>query len=241
MSGPSRLHGLYHRNLPVVVFIAAFLWGISAEKLHIYPPIGTYIAVLAFLAAVVTVWPPEHPLGRAAWIFVFLLVMGFEVRNLYRDRTDRDREEMMVRSREAAQFRAIIDSLTASIQQNQKQFDATMTRVGALLTKSDAVTRIAKDSVDAVTGGDSYPEITIGAGHSAIEGVRLFAAIWKAKAAGAFTYAIQESPDESACGPGAPVIVRGITGTIAANRTVLVPGTLHPSSSKVNHYCVSMQ
>jgi hypothetical protein len=66
---------------------------------------------------------------------VFAVLMAFEVHNLYRDRTQHDREQNEIRKREDDRFAGIL-------KQNQTEFDATM-------NKHDK-------AVSETTGGNSY-------------------------------------------------------------------------------------
>ncbi len=62
----------YHRYLPPVVFLLLAAWGIlSYVVVFTRPPIGTYIAILTFLAVVVTIWPPEGKWAQACWLIAF--------------------------------------------------------------------------------------------------------------------------------------------------------------------------
>lgn len=142
-------------------------------------------------------------------------------------------QQAQARNEEKRAFQAIADGLTATIRTNQREFDMTMKRMEHLAT-------LSRRSIEAVTGGNSYPEITIGTNHADLTSVPLFAAIYKTKAAGSFTYSIQHSP-QNFCTVESPVVVRGETGTIASNNSVLTQGTLHPDASHVNYYCITMQ
>src|SRR5450759_4024127 len=135
----SKLHALYHQGLPVAVLVALSAWGGCVERFHIYPPVGTYIAVLAFLAAVVTIWPTEHPWGRAVWVFAFLLVMVFEVRNLYRDRADHDKSQ------------------AESFKTNREQFEATMRNIETIIEANTDILIKENKNLLQTMGGAGYP------------------------------------------------------------------------------------
>ena len=123
----------------MAVLIALSAWGGCVECFHIYPPVGTYIAVLAFLAAVVTIWPPEHPWGKALWIFAFLLVMVLEVRNLYRDRADHDRSQ------------------AEALRINREQFETTMRNIQAVLEANTEILINENKTLLQTMGGAGYP------------------------------------------------------------------------------------
>jgi len=136
MGTPHRLKNLYHQVLPFVfafVFAVLFILEIFSPGLHIYPPVGAYIAFLAFLAGLVTVWPPEHPRGRTAWVMVFLLIAALEICNLYRDRAEHDAIQARVRKEERDSFGAIAGRIEASIAKNDADFQATMKQSGNIL------------------------------------------------------------------------------------------------------------
>ncbi|PYJ65407.1 MAG: hypothetical protein DME76_18275 [Verrucomicrobia bacterium] len=56
------------------------------------PPIGTYIAIAAFFAIVVTIWPPRRKSTKILWICVFLGLTGFEINTLYKTRDSQNQE-----------------------------------------------------------------------------------------------------------------------------------------------------
>jgi hypothetical protein len=130
-------------------FILLLLAGAWALCLYFFrtplPPIGTYVAILGFWAALVTIWPPAENRGwsKAAWVVLFALLMSFEVHNLYRDRTEHDREQNDARRHEDDRFAGIL-------KQNQAEFDATMKRFDAVLTKT-------QEAVSVTTGGNAFP------------------------------------------------------------------------------------
>ncbi len=86
----SRLHTAYHRYLPPLVFLLIVAWAVILRFVKYHPPIGTYIAVLAFGAVIVTLWPPEGRWSKVCWLLVFAGFLIFEVRNLYDDRNEHD-------------------------------------------------------------------------------------------------------------------------------------------------------
>ncbi len=62
-----------------------------------HPPVGAFIAVLALLGVIVP-WLYREPKDmkapeKALWTFVMLLLFGLELRTLYLDRDQHDREQ----------------------------------------------------------------------------------------------------------------------------------------------------
>jgi hypothetical protein len=133
---------------PFILLIVAASWAVC---LHFFkpplPPIGTYVAILAFAAAAVTIWPPEESgWSKATWVILFATLMAFEVHNLYRDRTQHDREQNEARQREDDRFAGIL-------KQNQAEFEATM-------GESRRLSQLSEKSLNNITGGTSYAYLT---------------------------------------------------------------------------------
>jgi hypothetical protein len=103
---------------------------------------GVFIAILAFVAAGVTLREKPGPRERAVWLFVFLSLMFAEVLVMSKDRTTNIAKEKETREAEIASFKAIGDGIQNSIALNQSQFSKTMAGI--------------KENVNAVTGGNTY-------------------------------------------------------------------------------------
>jgi hypothetical protein len=119
------------------------------------PPIGVYIAVLAALAVVVTIWPPESNLGKAAWLAAFFALTGLEIATLYQERTENQKQQAEARRKEAEAFQSIADGITASMTSNQSAFDATMRRMRGLA-------QLSKEDISEATGEDSFCYVDMG-------------------------------------------------------------------------------
>ena|ERR1017187_7497587 len=99
----------YRRQVPILAFLAFSSWALCVRFLGIRPPIGSQIAILAFLAAIVTIWPPEGRWGKALWVLVFFGLTVLEITGLYRD------------SKEAAEARAKEDAAFSHLLEQEKQ------------------------------------------------------------------------------------------------------------------------
>jgi hypothetical protein len=237
----TRIKTIYQNWLPPLAALGSLAWLICVLLLKpARPPVGMYIACLACLAVVVTIWPPESNWSKAAWLAVFFAMTGLEIAVLYQERTENQLQQAKAREKETEAFKGIGDGIKRSITEAEAGFNATIRRSDALLQKSDSIAGLAKDSVEAATGGNSYPEITIGNNHPDNGVVPLFMAIWNTKISGSFTYVIVEGHQEY-CEPNSPVIDRGQAGNILPMHPLLAPTTLRPVRSIVNHYCVTMQ
>ena len=118
----TRLATLYQNWLPPFLVVAVAAWLTYVSFVGFYPPIGAYIAVLGFLAVAVTIWPPESNWAKATWLVVFFSVMGFEIQNLYHDRSENQQHQVQDRKDEDDRFGQILKN-------NQKTFDATMQKM----------------------------------------------------------------------------------------------------------------
>jgi hypothetical protein len=237
----TRIKTIYQNWLPPFTALGSSVWLICVLLLKpARPPVGMYIACLACLAVIVTIWPPESNWSKAAWLAVFFAMTGLEIAVLYQERTENQKQQTEAREREREAFKGIGEGITRSITEAEAGFNATIRRSDALLRKSDSIAGLAKDSVEAVTGGKSYPEMTTGNIHPDNGTVPVFMAIRKTKASGSFSYVIVEGHQEF-CEQNSPVIARGESRTILPNHSVLAPATLQPVRSIVNHYCITMQ
>ncbi len=124
-------------------------WGGIQYRFTLFPPIGVYIAIVAVVAIMVTLWPPENRWSKAAWIAIFFALGFLEINNLYRDRAQHDQEQEKVRREEREAFQAIANGITTEIQTSQKQFDASV-------AKLNSISSLTVESNNSATGGDSY-------------------------------------------------------------------------------------
>ncbi len=114
----------YQNWLPRVAVVSLLAWAVVSEFLHLYPPVGTYIAIVAVGGVVITIWPPEKPWSKAVWLGIFLFLGVFEIRNLYRDRAYHDNEQAQARAQELNSFNQIAFGINQSIATGQQQFAA---------------------------------------------------------------------------------------------------------------------
>jgi len=130
-------------GLPLVFIVLLALWVWVSRTLTIpRPPVGLYIGTLAFVAGVVSIWPPEHPWAKAAWFLVFGGFLVLEITTLYEQRHDDEATANANRQLEDAHFGDVL-------RQNQAQFEAT-------LAKFKVLAGMSQESLDEATGGESY-------------------------------------------------------------------------------------
>lgn len=118
------------------------------------------MGVLAFLGVIVP-WlfrPPER-MGRsekAIWTSVLFVLVFLEVRTLYLDRDQHDREQAQARCEQIERFGQIADGIKQSIDQSQKQYEGTISHVDGVLSTTQNVAALAKKNLESITGGSSF-------------------------------------------------------------------------------------
>ena len=118
-------------------------------------PPGTYIAALAIVASFVALWPPKKRWTQALLLSICLLLTAAEIHNLHAIRVEHAEQQAQARQDEREAFKSIADSITNSISENQKVFEATLDRLKGLAA-------VTKDTVNEATGGDSFCFVDMG-------------------------------------------------------------------------------
>ena len=95
---------------------------------------------------------------------------------------------------------------------------------------------------EGVTGGESFPLMSIGFDTGTPEKVPLFATTEKANIVTSFGYEIAQVPGEDACYShnGGTIIRRGITGPLLPRLPMDIPVRLTPSQTAPSTYCIWM-
>jgi hypothetical protein len=130
------------------------VWFCISWLFHVpHPPVGTYIGILAALAGLVTLWPPDNPWAKAAWVFVFGGFLVMEITTLYQQKPEDERQRIADRIAEDDRFAGLLrtqqESFAEVLRKNQEQFAATLGRI-------EGVKRLASESIDEQTGGKSF-------------------------------------------------------------------------------------
>jgi hypothetical protein len=129
--------------LPAAAFVLLASWFCISRIFHFpHPPVGLYIGVLAFVAGIVTVWAPEHPWAKAAWLLVFGGFLVLEISTLYLQRAEDQTTAETNRRNED-------DRIAKILAQNEQEFSATLSRL-------TDVSVLAKRSINNITGGDGF-------------------------------------------------------------------------------------
>jgi hypothetical protein len=122
------------------------------------PLVGACIAVLAFMAGLVTLWPPEDRWAKAAWLAVFGGLLVAEVSILYMQKASDDEAVIKNRIMEDNRFAGLLTNENTRfgviLQQNQIAFNETMRQFSVL-------SGLSLDSIKTQTGGDSFCYLVI--------------------------------------------------------------------------------
>jgi hypothetical protein len=149
---------------PTVSIALLILWFLVYGKIGISnPPVGFYIGVLAFVAAIVSIMPPDNGKARAGWFLFFGTVLALEVTTLYQQRADdvrlaednrahEDNEVAKTRRLENDRFADILkhqqESFTKALQENQTQFNRTIGKLNSLGTATEAINGLANETIE---------------------------------------------------------------------------------------------
>lgn len=223
--------------------VGILLWLACVFFLHPpRPPVGTYIACLAALAVVVTIWPPESNWSKAGWLLIFFACTGLEIATLYQERTENQKQQADVRSSERSAFQSIVDGLKTSISNNQLAFSQTMKRMERL----DALSR---ENVDEVTGGNGfatlepsiYPVDKIGLSLTAIvHGKHIIRGVKYTLEEGVphvrTDQEMNKSFNDVLAGRSHPVMI----GDLTPKLILLLGVVLHPSLTEASHYIINI-
>lgn len=90
---------------------------------------------------------------KVVYVMIAFALFFVEMKAIYKDREDHDREQSEARKRENDSFAIIASGIEGAITQSQKDFKATT-------KKSDAIMGGVSDSIKSQTGGDSFAYIT---------------------------------------------------------------------------------
>ena len=107
---------------------------------HWYPPVGVFIAILALLGVLVPLFRDLAKIGKrekAVWTSVMFALVGLEIRSIYLDREVHDKEQAVARAEQLKQFSEIAKGIDTTIDNSQKQFDATIGRINTTLQTSE--------------------------------------------------------------------------------------------------------
>jgi hypothetical protein len=141
-----------------------------------YPPVGTFIALVAVIAFIFPViYEAKHEVklqNKLLWTAIVAVLVLFEIRSTIYDRREHDLEQTIARCEQLNNFRGIAAELEGDIKKNQDHFDSTMDEEKGILATAKRVGELSKSNLENITGGDSFayavPSTTRGDGSSLI-------------------------------------------------------------------------
>jgi protein-S-isoprenylcysteine O-methyltransferase Ste14 len=95
----------------------------TLAKLSVWhPPVGVFIAVLAVLGVIVPwfrAWSNIRKWERAFWTILMFVLVGLEIRSIYSDQTEHDKQQAEARARELERFSQIAGGIKTAINNSQ--------------------------------------------------------------------------------------------------------------------------
>jgi hypothetical protein len=124
-----------------------------------HPPVGVYIGILGFLGVLAALIRDPTKIGRrekAAWVFVMFTLLLLEIKSVYQDRNEHDKEQAEARRRETDSFATIAEGINHTIEMSAQQFDATMKRSDSVISLQRQSLNDLAGTVKTLTGDESY-------------------------------------------------------------------------------------
>ena len=98
-----------------------------------HPPVGTYVAILGAVAAVMALREKPGKWEKASWLFIMFSFAVLEIFNLYRDRAEHDKQQAETRNEELKSFKKIAEGVDSAIKESQRQFAITTSGISSAL------------------------------------------------------------------------------------------------------------
>ena len=109
---------------------------------------------------------------KALWTLLMFILVGLELRTLYLDRNEHDREQAYAACEQLERFGQIADKMDSAISTSHSQFNATMDKFSGdeqvrqqqfndTMEKSNKIVSEVQNNLDAVTGSKSFPEFSV--------------------------------------------------------------------------------
>jgi hypothetical protein len=119
--------------LPFLTLIILTVWALYIWRHPTHAPVGIYIGILAFVAAIVSILPPDNSRAKAVWCLVFGGFLVLEIATLYQQRNIDRQADIDKKKAEDDRFAGLLktqqDHFADVLKQNQHDFDATMGEV----------------------------------------------------------------------------------------------------------------
>ena len=92
-----------------------------------HPPVGVFIALLALIGVLVPWFRGEaNRREKALWTLLMFVFVGLEIRSIYMDQAEHDKQQADARTQQINSFSQIGQGINATIETGQQQFKETM-------------------------------------------------------------------------------------------------------------------
>jgi hypothetical protein len=230
-----------------IAVLCAIAWWMPYTRL---PWPGVAVAIIAVLAAVMSVHPDMHPRHKVIYFSLMAALLLTEFRAMRKDREDVEQKALADRAAQDAAFAQVLNRENEQFGATKRGFSDTAQNLNGVLQTTQGVANLAKDNLQQVTGGNTYayvvPENFFGpnrlfveiltVGHYNLTGVKVVIA--------AVTVGSNCPLDESVNDPGCELHTTGSlaepidVGTIKGNssRTLPAVGSMTTDANFGAHY-----
>ena len=134
--------GLYLQGIVVVVCL---LW------FRLYPPIPTVaIGFVGVVAAIMAIRADKFsPVERVMWVVICFSLFVVEMKAIYRDRKEFADRQAELRREEKKDFESVL-------QQNQRHFDETLSKMEGIAKLSSGALVLSNKALNQITGGGQF-------------------------------------------------------------------------------------
>ncbi len=123
---------------------------------HWFPPPGVAIALIAVIAATMSIHSDMGRYHKAFWMAIIGAFLVLELVAIVHERREQARQQKSALEEARAHFGDIGDGIKGAITQSSQGFKETMDQFGKIVRKTERVTKLTKESIEDVTGGDSF-------------------------------------------------------------------------------------
>jgi hypothetical protein len=115
--------------------VICILWGWWSW----HPPVGVWIGVLGLVGVVVPLIRDLGKIGKrekAVWTIVMFVLLGLEIKSVYQDRNEHDKQQSEARDRETRSFESIANGIKGAIEESDRHFKVTSGALGQTITNT---------------------------------------------------------------------------------------------------------
>lgn len=124
-----------------------------------FPPPGVAVAIIAVVAAMMSIHPDMEREHRALWLLIIGAFLVVEIFAIAHERTEQSRQQRIALQEEQQHFNEIANGIRSAIEKNDAHFTATMEKSDALVRSSTIAVEIATKNLGEITGGSGFAVI----------------------------------------------------------------------------------